>query len=322
MAASAPSAVLLLTERSDLAADLLVLALEQLNASFFRINLDEFPMSLSASWRPLSPLEIVSDGLCIDARRIKSAWYRREPRPVLPRDPSTVPNAGYISAETSAFLAGCWATADWFWVNRPSSVTGAENKLAQLRSAKHLGLEIPDTLVSNCPTDIKQFAAQYQSVAVKTLVSRTIETDQGRFGFFTRRFEDLSEKDPSSLQIAPCIFQEAVEKSADLRVTVIGSSVFATKIVTTQGDKEIDWRAVDPTYLVYESYDLPRSLKDSCLRLVKDFGLSFAALDFLLVPDGKHIFLELNPSGQWGWLERSTGQPLTHTLASLLMRGA
>jgi hypothetical protein len=41
----------------------------------------------------------------------------------------------------------------------------------------------------------------------------------------------------------------------------------------------------------------------------------------IVTPSGQYVFLENNPNGQFGWIETKTGQPLTETLARMLIAG-
>ena len=40
--------------------------------------------------------------------------------------------------------------------------------------------------------------------------------------------------------------------------------------------------------------------------------------DLLLTPDGRYVFLEVNPNGEFGWLESFTDFPLTEALGTLV----
>ncbi|MBI2088726.1 MAG: hypothetical protein HYT78_08265 [Deltaproteobacteria bacterium] len=82
-----------------------------------------------------------------------------------------------------------------------------------------------------------------------------------------------------------------------------------------------DWRAVDMEELPHFAHRLPRDIEEKCLKFSEYFGVAFSALDMILTPDGRYVFLENNPSGQFGWIEDLTGLPLTATLAEMLMAG-
>lgn len=81
----------------------------------------------------------------------------------------------------------------------------------------------------------------------------------------------------------------------------------------------VDWRS-DYDALSYELIDPPEHVALGVGALMHTFGLVYGALDFVVTPDGGWTFLEINPGGQYGWLEAHTGAPLTGVLADLLMK--
>lgn len=68
--------------------------------------------------------------------------------------------------------------------------------------------------------------------------------------------------------------------------------------------------------------EVPDTVARACLALDRSLGLAYSAIDMVLTPDGRYVFLEINPSGQFGWIESVTGLPLIETLADLLVAGA
>jgi glutathione synthase/RimK-type ligase-like ATP-grasp enzyme len=80
-----------------------------------------------------------------------------------------------------------------------------------------------------------------------------------------------------------------------------------------------DWRRDGLRMLQdWQPYQLPVEVEDKLLRLMNYFSLNYGAIDIILTPDGKHVFLELNPSGEFFWLERSPGLPISEAIADLL----
>jgi glutathione synthase/RimK-type ligase-like ATP-grasp enzyme len=112
------------------------------------------------------------------------------------------------------------------------------------------------------------------------------------------------------------MFQPYVEKAFELRVVVMGEKIFAAKM-DSQADEasRIDWRGGNPDHEIFE---LPAEVKAALHRLMDSFGLNFASLDMIVTPDDEYVFLELNPNGQWLWLEHELGLPLVSTMADLL----
>jgi hypothetical protein len=311
--------ILLVTTTTDLAADLVTLNLTRRGVQFARMNQEDFPQQISIAWRGKGTgATITADDEIISCDEIRSGWFRS---PLLPQflaqeDKRT---SEFVSQECAGFLSGFWQTMPWFWINRPSALILANNKLWQLALADAHGFRVPKTLVTNYARAARDFVGTNDSVA-KTVVSAGFREGDQRYAIFTTPVtnEDLSD---NSVQAAPVIYQERIANRFDLRITVVGEQVFASRI-SKRDETETDWRAVDPANIAYDIHHLPSALEAACIAYVKAHSLVFAALDFIITPDGDYIFLEINPSGQWGWLEEATGAPITDTIVDCLIRGS
>lgn len=119
------------------------------------------------------------------------------------------------------------------------------------------------------------------------------------------------------------MFQELIEKAFEVRVTVVGKQVFATEIHSQQSQRtKDDWRRYDLENTPHKEHVLPSEIESACLNLTRHYSLAFAAIDIIVTPKGKYVFLEINPNGQWLLLEKLTGQPISEALAQMLVRGA
>jgi glutathione synthase/RimK-type ligase-like ATP-grasp enzyme len=49
------------------------------------------------------------------------------------------------------------------------------------------------------------------------------------------------------------------------------------------------------------------------------FVLNYGAIDIIVTPDGRHVFLEINPVGEFFWLERRPGLPVSDAIADVLL---
>ena len=209
-----------------------------------------------------------------------------------------------------------------FWMSRPDAINVASYKPKQLKLASDLGFNVPKTLISNSPEAVEMFQVECERLVAKPLFSGEIDGDGERKVVFTTPIsqEDLAARE--SIGLAPVLFQEYVPKELELRVTVIGNQVLAASIDSQDVEMAVhDWRRAPPGLLRFRSYELPTTVSDRCARLVATFGLTFGTIDLVKTPDGDYVFLELNPNGQWGWLENPTGDPYTKTIATLLERG-
>ena len=155
---------------------------------------------------------------------------------------------------------------------------------------------------------------------MKPLVSGRLIIDGAERIFFTSLLDDEAQRHLDRLGPEPYLLQALVRKRYDVRVTVIGSEAFAARI-ESQSDAaaRVDWRRGHTPDLVHATEELPAEIAKRCVRLVHSYGLMFAAVDFAVDQDGRLVFFEINPNGQWAWIEQRTGLPLRSRLADLLL---
>jgi len=208
------------------------------------------------------------------------------------------------------------------WVNHPSKAADAEYKPFQYATAVACGLDVPRTVITNVPGDAAEHSAHLgPSIVYKTLASATVADGQQVALIYTNPVT-ASDMADSRVGLTVHQFQQRVPKVRDVRATVVGKWVFAANILIdgeTAGGL-LDWRA-DYDALLYEPVRLPESVESSLLRMTQRLGLSFAAADFVVTEDDQHYFIDLNPSGQWGWIQEATGLPIAAAIAAELVGG-
>lgn len=128
----------------------------------------------------------------------------------------------------------------------------------------------------------------------------------------------------ASGQLVPAILQPQLEKDFDLRITVVGKQVFPVAILSQQhAETSIDWRTWDISEgidLRHEPFDLPTEISEQCLALNRRLGLNFSCIDMVLTKGGEFVFLEVNPNGQWAWIESLVGLPIRDAIIDHLIR--
>lgn len=256
----------------------------------------------------------------LDLRAVDAVWYRRPGRFALPSDLEPG-ETEWLRAECNHLFRGLWNTLDARWVSDPGAVRRAGLKLVQLDLATTLGFAVPRFTVTNSPDHAAAFVGSCPGgTIVKVLSSPLIRYPERAATLYTHLVtdEDLDELD--SVRFGPTLLQEFVHKAMDVRVTVTGERVFAVGITPTTADARVDFRRAEIYDLPHVPLDLPPVLEARCVELVTRLGLRFGAIDLLLTPDGEYVFLEINPNGQWYWLEWVTGIPLTSALCDLLTR--
>ncbi len=258
-------------------------------------------------------------GASIDMASFNSIWFRR-PGAVKSKQFFDPWVARIIEVEAQHALQGMLYSLPCLWVNFPSRDVVACLKLFQLEVAKTVGLSIPETIVTNDPETARAFYEKLNGQVIYKLITEKSNFSLPHYefphGIPTLPVRDVDLEHFEQVRHAPHLFQERIQKQADIRVTVIGKKVFAFHIESQSGKGQLDWRT---DYGVpMKAWDLGDDLSEKCLNLLLKLGLNYGAIDFCLDKNGCHVFLEINPAGQYLWLEDVTKFPLSREMALLL----
>lgn len=249
---------------------------------------------------------------------IRSVWYRN---PSGFRFPPAMSGTERQHAQHEAKLGfgGVLSALPVRWINHPSRHADAGYKPRQLVAAARAGLCVAPTLVTNNAAAVRRFAARSGpgGVVTKMFGASAICEQGGRRVALTQRLTDSDLDDLRGIELTAHIVQRWATKREECRVIVIGPHVFAVIIRAHSQAAYIDWRA-DYNALSFEQISLPTDLEHGIRAVMRDLGLVYGAFDFVITPEAEWIFLEVNPGGQFGFLEDSTDAPLTATLADLL----
>lgn len=307
---------LVVTNKRDLTSDFIILELQRRRLQYLRLNTEDMPKSVfrccpgsNDSWQLDIP------GGAFDLSQVKAAYFRRPgtPEPFLQMREA---EQAYCTQEWHAALQFLYWDIGDRWLNSPHSIALAENKIYQLTVATKLGFKIPETLVSNDPVAVKDFSRNRQIVG-KPLRNAVIKDEMGDRVLFTTRISVDNRTAAEAIRACPIILQREIKKQFDVRVTVVGNKAFAATI-DSQSDPatEVDWRRMSKPNLAHDVYELPKETAARCIALTQQLGLRFGAIDFVLDQDDGLWFLEINPNGQWGWIETRTGHPISAAIVS------
>jgi glutathione synthase/RimK-type ligase-like ATP-grasp enzyme len=259
----------------------------------------------------------------IDLAQLESVWCRR-PKPPVPHEEIQDSAREFVADECFDFLRDAWNALDCRWLPaRPLVILRAQCKASQLRAACELGLELPPTLFTNNPDEFLDFYQQHNGNIVSKLAGFAIQKAAGNI--FVRYTEVVARRDVGyapTIQYCPVILQAYVPKRLELRITVVGRQVFAAEIHSqaTQRTRH-DWRRYDHSHTPHFVHDLPPEVQEQLVQLVERLGLCYGAIDMIVTPDGRYVFLEINPNGQYLWIEKKTGLPISAAICDLLMGG-
>ena len=310
---------LLITEQFEPTADWLVEAMRERAVPCLRWNLDRFPIGSTLTYQASNDrfsAELCVDGRNLDLDEVGSIWCRGF-RPSGFPDTLPQPDHRFAQLESQRALDALMTTSDVLWVNHPQRHARANSKPAQLCVAQRLGFDIPATVITNDPKRARALASRPNSRTIYKAMSQSLELEDDKAlftGIVTTKELDALEL----IQISPGIFQTLVPKAYEIRVTVVGNRVFSGKINSQASpETEIDWRH-RPFDMDPEPITLPPKVETRIHQFMSEFGLVYGAFDFIVTPDRRYVFLEINPAGQYMWMETQTKLPITAALVDVL----
>ena len=221
------------------------------------------------------------------------------------------------------------------WINSLGATIQANDCIRQLSAAKAVGFDIPETLITNDPTTAMDFYSLHEgNIIVKGLNHHDLVVGNKLYSTYARPVSDLQLLiREGGLAAAPCVWQQKITKRSELRITVIGENVFAAELGSrVLGEKnphnvDIHHYLSDSNFPIKKVDRLSDKIVDGCIKLAKSLGLEYAAIDFAIDREDyddddanitKAIFLEVNPTGEWYWIESKTGLRMTDAMADLI----
>lgn len=310
--------VLIVTQPFDATADYVVAELHERGVPVFRCNPGDFPRRLTLAAR-------LGDGWTgslhlpereVSLEEIGCAWYRRPTGFEFPEELSGEERR-WCGAEARLGLGGVLAAVPR-WLNHPSDIARAEYKPLQLQNARAVGLTVPATLITNDPKAARRFAKEHGKIVYKPLSAVGVSEDGNYRLVYANRVtvDDITD----TVAATAHLFQTWIDKSFEVRLTVVDDNFFAVRIDAGSPAAAIDWRT-DYGHLRYTIIDTPAEIGHAVSRLLTSLRLRFAALDFVVTSGGEWVFLEANPNGQWGWLQDATGITIAIAIADALTKG-
>ncbi len=321
--------VLVLTNSEDgNHTDVVIKKLEETNQNVFRFDSDRF-----ASGEIIIDFEannkkcgfvLRSHNQIINSQNIKSVWYRRPNHFNL--QIKDFIQRRYVEDEMKNLLAGLWMMLpDVFWLSNPKSLEQARKKIFQLKLARELGFLIPETIVTNNPSYVRKFFKTHNAkIIFKAVYHEFLNYGDRALNIPTTLITErhLESENLNLIRKMPALFQRFIEKEYELRVTIVEDKIFAIRIDSQINPLTVvDWR--HPEYidkLSYTKVKFSPEISYRCQQMLNQLGLAFGAFDFVMSKDGKLYFLEVNPNGQWYWLEDLAGVLISNAITNTLSK--
>lgn len=325
-----PTHVLVVSTALDLATDAVVRALDAAGVRVTRCNTEEVPfqsrltLTITPTCRipPSIVLQRLGQDACPSLEDVSCVWYRRIRAPTRPADMDPGVYEFCVRESRAALLGSLLGavSSSTAWMSHPSKVWEAEHKLYQLSVARQAGLTIPDTTVTNDPQEVRAAFQRHGGYLIaKPARSGYVEVGGEPRAIYTSQVSVEHLDALGGIDSSPVIYQPLIRKRCDVRVTVVGDRVFVAEIDSqTNADAHIDWRRTSDPALPHRAAELPGEVTAGVHRLMRLLGLEFGALDFVRTPEDEYIFLEVNPNGQWLWLDLQLGFGVTEAVAQWL----
>nr|WSZ12628.1 ATP-grasp ribosomal peptide maturase [Streptomyces canus] len=305
--------VLILTCEEDVTADMVVVHLNATGVPVVRLDPADLTDGVALSGEYVHGTfrgHLSAGGRLVGISGLRSIWVRR---PGTPAARAVAPSE-WLTEESAQALYGMLRGSDARWMNHPDAARRARHKPWQLRLAQRCGLPVPATIVTTFPQAAREFAERYPDLVVKS-VSGAHPQDPPRAVPTSRVAPDA---DFSAVAFGPTLLQRRVAKRADIRLTVVGETMLAARKLTGDDD-EVDVRFA-PATSSWQPVDVPPRVAAAVRDYLRAAELAYGAFDFAEDGDGTWWFLECNQSGQFGFVEVETGQPIARSIAEWLAR--
>jgi len=316
--------ILIITNKEDFTVDYIVRQLQRDDTPYYRFNTEDIGTLIDVDFDG-NDYQITDHrkDFTLALKNVSAVYFRRPSLPEYTANLSPGEKA-FLMREAECLLEGMYRhLQDRFWLNNVFDIRWLENKPFQLKLAKEIGLPVPPFCISTDTEKCRSFIKQHEKVIFKPLKTGFIDEGKERLGkiLYTTRVDKKFISELDSLSDIPIYLQQEIDKECDVRVTVVGNEAFAAKIFSQEAaESETDWRKSNDIPR-HEAYELPDNIREKCLELCSMANLKFAAIDLILDKAGNSWFLEINPNGQWVWIELLLEYPIIQRIGRLLKQG-
>jgi len=305
---------LFITNLEDVSVEFLISKLRIKSSNYLRINseqLDKVHFEITPNEKYLAHIDGDST---YELDTVRTVLFKRTPSKF--RDDRNDPNTPYLNNERKHFLEGLYLSLGESakWINPMFSTHIAERKLFQLKIAKKIGLKTPKSIITNSPETATEFLLGNEESIIKPISNGLQVLGDVTYSIYTSVINKdyFKEFERRTLFQTPVFLQEKIPNKHDIRVTIVGNKVFAVSISKTDS-AEVDWRKPD-IVKHYTKVDLPVELVNQLLNVNRTFNLVYSAIDLIQTPNNEYVFLEVNPVGEWVWLENELGINISQAL--------
>jgi len=300
--------ILIITSSIDCTVDLIIQRFNK-NVNFFRINVDNFSNYKISVGQKYSIWEItdLQNNITINKSEIGSIYYRK---PMFPDLSEYEPEYHMmIQRDIIGLINGIVDSFEGKVLSKPCLLRESENKTNQLIYAINHNWKTPNSFIGN-DSDKQLDFSSIRSI-IKPLTTGKVDTKNGCELYQTNYFNYKV----NTISLTPIYLQTYITKLYEVRITIINTTFYTVRIDTKD---KLDWRA-DYKNHKYSIIECPKKIQKQCLAMLKNYNLRFGAFDYIVTPENKWIFLELNPNGQWLWLEEALNLDISEQIINYLL---
>lgn len=301
--------VLIITSSIDGTVDYIIQKYNSPEVCFKRVNVDLFNLycfdfSSKDGWT----IKFRENNEIIELNDVYSIYYRK---PRLP-DLSLYEKKYHpmISKDIVSVINGIVDGFDRAVLSKPCLLKKTENKIFQIQYALANGFFVPDTYIGNTSDETIPFI--HKKSIIKPISMGKINSENSVDIFQTCIFN----KSVEDIALTPVYLQSYIEKKYEVRITIIDGNIFPVKI---ESSDQVDWRKKGARN-IYAITEIPTEIEMSCLKMLRDFDLTFGAFDFIVNTSNEWFFLEINPNGQWLWLEQELHLDISKEIVQYLLK--
>ncbi len=319
--------VLIITNKDDVTVDFIIKELRRRKISYYRLNTEDIPDKINVYFNfqnnKFELIDKIKEREKINLLDFNSVYYRRPSISCLEYiNGMNTQELSYLKNELLYIFEGLYKILrNKYWLNNVYDIREAENKIYQLQSAQEIGFNIPNSLISNSYKQINSFleSCSYDCI-IKPIKSGNMNDSTTPKAIFTTKLKNEQIDCLNRIEAFPIFIQNNVPKLYDLRVTVVGNNAYSAQIHSQENlETKIDWRRGERA-LNISIHELPIETKNKCILLTQKMSLKFSAIDLVFDENENYIFLELNPNGQWGWIEKRLGFPISKDIVDMLIQ--
>jgi hypothetical protein len=292
--------LLLLTNSIDGTADVLAHLCAQRREEVFRFNIDLW-LDYQFAWTPAGFAIRDPSGRTVKSEDVSACLWRRPSVQDTPQwRGGTVEDRSATEAELHAVVREIaeWARARGCLRLVEPSAARRVGRLAQMRVASEFFV-VPAWSVG---WGIRLPARKRM---VKRFVPEPLGVNRDRHIFV--RSVDAERLSPDF----PWLTQDIGQGARDATVLFVNGDCFGFEMRQTRAELGVeDWRTLSNSDREHwHPWALPASAQQRITAYMERLGLRFGRLDFLISEDAM-TFLEVNPNGQFGWLDDPGAWPL------------